>query len=196
MVLAETLVPLLSHSWTLRRGAVETLLLLAGASLVAVSAQIAIPLPFTPVPITGQTFSVLLLGMALGPRRGFLALLIYLAAGISGAPVFAQGLAGPAVFLGPRGGYLLGFPLAAYVAGRLGERGWDRKPWTTALAMALGSAVIFIPGVCWLSFFVGWDKALLAGFYPFLAGDAVKIILATATLPFCWKFLSRFNLPG
>ncbi|MCI0331329.1 MAG: biotin transporter BioY [candidate division Zixibacteria bacterium] len=167
----------------------DSFLILGGSFLMALSAQIAIPLPFSPVPITGQTFAVLVVGMLLGRWRGTAAVLAYLTEGILGLPVFAGGVAGIAKILGPTGGYLVSFLPAAYLAGYLAEKGWDRKISTTFLAMTLGNVIIFGFGALWLARFVGLDQALSLGVLPFLAGDAVKIGLATLVLPGAWKLL-------
>jgi biotin transport system substrate-specific component len=164
-------------------------LVLAFSVLNALAAQIAIPLPFTPVPITMQTFAVLLTGLLLGGRLGLLALLTYLAEGLSGLPVFAAGRAGPAVLAGPTAGYLLAFPLASLVVGWLAERGWDRRPGTTALAMVLGNLVIYVGGVGWLAVLLGPERAFTAGLLPFLPGDLLKLLLATALLPIGWSLI-------
>jgi biotin transport system substrate-specific component len=118
--------------------------------LLGLSAQIAFHLPFSPVPVTAQTFAVLLTGGLLGSKRGSLSLLTYIAQGAVGLPVFAGGIGGVAVLLGPRGGYLLGFILAAYVIGLLVERGWDRRVATTALAMLVGNVTIYLFGLPWI----------------------------------------------
>jgi biotin transport system substrate-specific component len=160
----------------------------------ALAAQVAIPLPFTPVPITAQTFAVLLTGMLLGSRLGALTLLTYLVEGLLGLPVFSGGRAGPAHLLGPTGGYLVGFVAAAYVAGLLAERGWDRRAWTTALAMAIGNLVIYAVGVSWLTVFVGPERALALGIVPFLGGDLLKVVLATVLLPGAWRFVGASGI--
>jgi biotin transport system substrate-specific component len=116
---------------------------------------------------------------------------LYVAEGAAGLPVFAGGTAGPGVLLGPTGGYLVGFIAAAFVTGWLAERGWDRRPLTTALAMVLGNVVIYLLGVSWLSLFVGVTKAPLLGMVPFLPGDLLKIVLATLALPGAWWILRR-----
>jgi biotin transport system substrate-specific component len=168
----------------------RTLLLVVGGSLVvALSAQLVVRLPFTPVPITGQTLGVLLVGAALGARRGAAALALYLAEGAAGLPFFAGGMAGAAYLLGPTGGYLLAFPLAAYVTGLAAERGWDRDGITTVVAMTLGSAVIFAGGLVWLLVFVGWERIWVAGLLPFLPGAAIKIAVASAALPLAWRMV-------
>ena len=170
----------------------RNVLLIVGASLVtAVAARIAIPLPWTPVPVTGQTFAVLLTGMVLGSRRGALALALYLAEGAAGLPVFAGGAAGPAALLGPTGGYLLAFPLAAAVTGTLAERGWDRRALTTLAAMLIGSGVIFACGLAWLSGFLPAGRLLGAGLLPFLPGDLVKASLAALAFPYAWSWINR-----
>jgi biotin transport system substrate-specific component len=169
----------------------EVVLVLGGAILIALAAQIRIALPFSPVPVTGQTFAVLLLGALYGSRRGVATVLTYLVLGSIGLPVFAGGAAGVARLAGPTAGYLAGFIAAAFVVGALAERRWDRRPWTTAAAMILGNAVIYALGVAWLSKFVGWDKVLATGVLPFLAGDALKIALAMLLLPAGWRLLGR-----
>lgn len=161
--------------------------------LIALSAQVAIPLPFTPVPLTGQTFAVLFTGAVLGSRRGALALLLYLIEGTAGLPVFAPGGAvGLARLLGPTAGYLWAYPLAAFVVGWLAERGWDRSVPRAALAMFVGNGVIWTLGVLWLSVLTGdLGTALLQGMLPFLPGDLLKIALAGLLLPGGWALVRR-----
>ncbi len=175
--------------WKAQARLYDSLLVLGGSFLIALSAQIAIPLPVSPVPITGQTFAVLVVGMLLGRWRGTAAVLAYLGEGILGLPVFAGGALGIAKIVGPTGGYLVSFVPAAYLVGYLAEKGWDRKISTTLLAMILGNVIIFGFGALWLARFVGFDKALSLGVLPFLAGDVVKIGLATLVLPGVWKLL-------
>jgi biotin transport system substrate-specific component len=170
--------------------AYDVALTIGGSLFIALCARTTIPLPFSPVPITGQTLAVLLIGALLGSRRGSLCLLAYLVEGVVGLPVFATGGAvGLARLAGPTGGYLVGFVAAAYVTGLLAERGWDRKAGTTLLAMLLGNAVIYAFGLPWLALLVGSQNALALGLYPFIAGDLVKAALATALLPTGWKLL-------
>ena len=145
---------------------------------VALSGRVAIPLPFSPVPVTGQTLAVVLVGISLGARRGALSLLLYLAEGAMGLPVFAGGGLGPAWIVGPTGGYLWGFVLAAYVVGSLAERGWDRSIGSRALAILLGNAAIYLLGLPWLAQFTGVERVLALGLYPFLVGDLAKLVLA------------------
>lgn len=169
----------------LLRGA---LLAVLGSALLAISAKVQVP--FWPVPMTLQTGVVLLLGAALGWRLAASTVLLYLAEGAFGLPVFAGG-AGPAYLLGPTGGYLAGFLAAAVAVGWLVERGWGRSLASSALAMLLGDLLIFACGLAWLSTLVGFETAVGAGLLPFLAGEAVKIALAAALLPTAWKFLAR-----
>ena len=162
-------------------------MIVAGSAVVGLSAQLEIRLPFTPVPITGQPFAVLLVGALLGARRGAAAILAYLAEGVAGLPVFAGGAAGVGPLLGPTGGYLMGFVPAAFVTGALAERGWDRHVLSTWAAMALGSAVLFACGLAWLAPFVGWDRVVALGLAPFVVGDVIKQGLAAFALPGAWK---------
>jgi biotin transport system substrate-specific component len=157
------------------------------------AAQVAIPLPGTVVPITGQTFAVLLTGALLGSRLGALAMFAYLIEGASGVPFFAAGGSGIGWLFGPTGGYLLSYPLAAFVVGLLSERGWDRRVLTAAAAMAIGSVVILLGGGAWLARFMGPAAAFNAGVAPFLIGDVVKIALAAAVLPTGWAVLRKIK---
>ncbi|MCL4300317.1 MAG: biotin transporter BioY [Anaerolineae bacterium] len=176
-----------------RRIVHNVILVVVFSALIALSAQIAIPLPFTPVPITMQTLTVLLTGLLLGSRLGMATLITYLVEGVMGLPVFTQWGSGVAHLLGPTGGYLIGFVLAAGLVGFLAERGWDRQVWTTLLAMILGNLVIYTFGVTWLSTFLGVERAIAGGMLPFLVGDAVKIALAMVALPGGWALLRRRN---
>jgi biotin transport system substrate-specific component len=169
---------------------------IAGSLLIALSAQVVFPLPFSPVPITAQTLAVLLVGAALGSRRGVLAVLLYLAEGVLGMPVFAGGGAGLVRLVGPTGGYLAGLVVAAFVTGWLAERGWDRRPATALLAMLAGSIAIYVCGLAWLAHFVGPSRVLTLGLLPFLPGDAVKLAAATALLPAAWAVLGRRSGKG
>ncbi|MEB3360270.1 MAG: biotin transporter BioY [Synechococcales bacterium] len=164
-------------------------LILGGSLIIGLCAQVSIPLPFSPVPITAQTFAVLLAGILLGHRRGMLCVATYLAEGLAGLPVFSNGGAGIAHLLGPTGGYLVGYLGAATLVGWLAEQGWDRKFSTTFLAMLLGNVVLYISGLAWLAVFTGVEQALPLGLYPFIPGDLFKIAIATATVPLGWKFL-------
>lgn len=181
------------HCTTTRSAALsrDALLVLGFSLVTALSAQIAVPLPFTPVPLTGQTFGVLLSGALLGPRLGALALLLYLAEGGFGLPFFAGGASGPARLFGPTGGYLLSYPLAAAITGLLAVRGWDRRPLTMLLAMLLGSLVIFALGAAQLSRFTGTHNAFRLGVLPFLPGDVLKALLAAGLLPLGRRWIGR-----
>lgn len=175
-----------------RAGFLRDSLLVLGASFAtALAAQIAVPIPGSPVPITGQTFAVLLSGAVLGARRAFAAQLLYLAEGAIGLPVFAAGAAGVVKFAGPTGGYLLAFPLAAAVTGALAQRGWDRRFATMFLAMLLGSAVIFAFGLAGLSRFLPAAQLLATGLLPFVPGDLVKSALAAGAFPLLWRWIHR-----
>jgi biotin transport system substrate-specific component len=173
-----------------RAGVLSNAVLIVGASVVtALAAQVAIPL--APVPITGQTFAVLLTGAVLGPRRAALAQLLYLLEGAAGLPVFAGGALGIAKLIGPTGGYLIAFPLAAALTGWLAARGWDRRFDTMLLAMLLGSAVIFACGLAQLARFVPAHQLLSTGLVPFLPGDLIKSSLAALAFPAAWNFVRR-----
>ena len=173
--------------------AVEALLVLGGAVFVALFAQIRIPLPFTPVPITGQTFAVLLVAATLGSIRGGAALALYVALGAAGAPVFTGWARGLEILKGATGGYLIGFVVASIVVGILAERGWDKKFRSAIGAMLTGNVIIYLFGLPWLSQVVGtgFTKALELGLYPFVPGDLLKLYLAAALLPAAWKFARR-----
>jgi len=159
---------------------------LAASLLIALLAHVRFTLPFTPVPVTGQTLGVLLVAAALGARRGTAAVLAYLAEGALGLPVFAGG-SGMAYLFGPTGGYLLGFLAAAWVVGALAERGSERNLRTAWLAFLAGEAVIYAFGVPWLGLYVGFSRAVVLGFTPFLLGDLLKALFAGLLLPAAWR---------
>lgn len=172
-----------------RSGSARDLLLVLGASLVtALAAQAAVHLPWTPVPLTGQTYAVLLSGAVLGWRRAFLAQALYLLEGACGLPVFAGGTAGAHWLAGPTGGYLAAFPFAAALTGLLAERRWDRGFLTMFAAMLLGSLVIFGLGLARLSLFLPGSQVLAAGLFPFLPGDLIKSALAALAFPAAWRW--------
>jgi biotin transport system substrate-specific component len=170
----------------------EVLLVLAGSGLVGLAAQLSVPIPGTPVPVTGQTFAVLLCGAALGARRAALSLGLYLVAGAVGVPWFAGGASGTAA---PSFGYVVGFVAAAALVGFLAARGWDRTPLRTVVTMAVGTLVIYAVGVPWLAAALDVDvaEALRLGVRPFLLGDALKIALAAGVLPLAWTGVRRMT---
>ena len=164
-------------------------LVLGGSLFIALSSQVAVPLPFSPVPVTGQTLAILLIGIILGARRGALSVLLYLIEGVMGLPVFAGGAFGVARLVGPTGGYLWGFVLAAFVVGLLAERGWGRRMYSALVAMLIVNAIISLVGLPWLARFVGIDRVLPLGLYPFIVGDLLKVALATVTFAAGQKML-------
>ena len=160
-------------------------LVVFGSLLLAVSAQFKIPL--YPVPVTGQTLVVLLIGMTYGPRLGGITIAAYLFEGALGLPVFAGGAAGVAVLMGPTAGYLFGFLLAAAAMGYLAERGMGRTVVSTIAAMVIGNCVIYLCGALWLANFIGFGQAIAAGVLPFLYGDALKLVVAAGLMPWAWR---------
>lgn len=164
----------------------DVALVLGGAALTGLAAQLSVPVPGSPVPVTGQTFAALLAGTALGARRGFLALALYTAAGVAGVPWFADRTSGAAM---PSFGYLIGMMLAAAAVGALARRGADRGPWRTAGTMAVGSAIIYAVGVPYLALaaHLPFGQAVSLGLVPYLLGDALKAALAMAALPAAWR---------
>ena len=167
----------------------DALLVVGGSAVIALFAQIVIPLPFSPVPITGQTFAILLIAALLGGVRGGLSTLLYLMQGMAGSPFFAAGTAGIARLVGPTGGYLIGFVVAAFVVGLLAQQGWNRRVGSTALAMLVGNVIIYAFGLAWLAHFVGAGQVISLGLLPFIPGDLLKLALAAFALPAGWKFL-------
>ncbi len=172
---------------------VDVALVIGAALFVALSAQIVIYLPFTPVPITMQPFAVLLAGASLGALRGSSAMVLYVLIGLVGAPVYADGKAGADVIFGASGGYLVSYPFVAAITGRLAERQWDRKVLSALAAMFAGNDAIYIVGVPWLAAVlnVGAGRALEQGLYPFIPGDLLKLGLAALLLPAAWKLVRR-----
>ncbi len=184
---------LLDAIWRDRTLLRNVALIIAGSLLLTLSAKIKVP--FYPVPMTMQTLAVMLIGFTFGWRMAGATVLFYLDQGAFGLPVFAgtpeKGI-GLAYMMGPTGGYLLGFVLAAVLCGWLAERGWDRSPLRLVAAMILANGVIYLLGVAWLGSVVGWDKPVLAwGMIPFLYGDLLKIVLGAGLLTAGWKLLDR-----
>jgi biotin transport system substrate-specific component len=166
-------------------------LVIAFSLLTALAAQIVIPIG--PIPVTGQTFAVLLTGALLGSRLGAMAMIAYLVEGSSGLPFFSGGHGGLLHLMGPTGGYLIAFPAAAYVTGAFAEHGWDRRFLTAAAAMAIGSMIIMLSGWAWFSILMRTSPLLTlwATVIKFIPGDIIKISLAAAVLPSGWKLLRK-----
>lgn len=168
------------------------MLLVVGASLfIAIAAQVAIPLPFTPVPLTLQPLAVILVGVTLGSTRGAAAAALYLLEGFSGLPVFAQGHGGAAWLLGATAGYLYSYPFAAYVAGFISERGWGSNILRAISGMLLALGVIYLGGWSWLAALTDARTAFTAGVAPFLLADIVKVAIGAALLPTAQKLIAR-----
>jgi biotin transport system substrate-specific component len=169
----------------------DALLVLAGTGLVAAAAQVSIP--FEPVPLTGQTFAVLLVGSSLGAVRAAASLALYLWLGVAGAPIYADGHHGWNVLTGATGGYIVGFVLAATATGYLAERGWDRRFSSAVGAMLTANVIIYAVGLPWLAVVLDTDleKTLEYGLYKFVPGDLLKLYLAAALLPTAWRLVGR-----
>ena len=178
-------------SWAAKSTVRNAVLVVGLTAVTALSAQVSIPLPFTPVPLTLQTFAVLAGAAALGAERAVLAQVLYLVLAVAGAPVLAGGASGGATVVGATGGYLIGFVVASYVVGKIAERGATRKISATVLAYVAGSAVIYTLGAIWLAYStsnsISW--AIANGVVPFLIGDAIKAVAAGAVLPAAWKLV-------
>jgi len=171
------------------------IIIFIGSIALTISAKLKIP--FYPVPMTMQTFVVLLLGISFGYKIGLATVSLYLLEGIIGMPVFSnspeKGI-GFSYMLGGTGGYLIGYVFAAGCCGWLAERGWGRNPLTTATAMLIGNVLIYVPGLLWLGSLYGWDKPILAwGFTPFVLGDLIKIALASCLMPVIWRCLKIYK---
>ena len=168
------------------------ILTLAGSSLIALSAQVSIP--FYPVPVTMQTFAVILIGLTYGWRLAGITVALYLVEGAIGLPVFAGGKGGMIVLMGPTAGYLYGFFLAAVACGWFAERGFDRSYFKLIAPLLAGNVLLYTSGLIWLGNFIGWDKPVLdLGLYPFIPGDFLKIALAAVLLPTVWKYVERMK---
>lgn len=161
----------------------------SGSLLLALLARLTVPIPFSPVPITGQTFGILFLGGILGSRIGTLSVIMYILEGLIGLPVFAGGTMGFLYLLGPTGGYLIGFVPAVYLVGYLSEKGWTTSFTSAFLTMIIGTFIIFIFGISWLAVTAGFGTAISIGLYPYIPGAIIKIILATITI----YSINRFN---
>ncbi len=174
----------------------ESLILISGALFLTLCSYIYIPLSFTPVPITLQTYAVLTLSTLMGSKRAPLSVGLYLVLSLLGFPVLAEGRAGYEVMFGATGGYLVGFVLAAYVVGLLIEKGWDRSAFKGLLAFSFGQLLIFIPGLLWLGTYVGYESVLEKGLYPFILGGIIKSLLGVTTSLLIWKFVDQLKSKG
>ena len=200
---AETLIGRLAARGNTRSSAVRAAAMLFVAALTAAAAQVSVPLPFTEVPFTFQPMVVLLGGLALGSRLALGSQVLYLMAGIAGLPVFAASATlppGALRLIGPTGGYLMAYPIAAFLVGYLAERGFDRRYLMSVVAMLAGLLVIYSCGSAWLGLFarsgvqstpIGLRAALVAGVYPFIVADVLKLIVAAGILPGFWRLLGR-----
>ena len=175
----------------------DSALVLGGTGLVAAAAQVSVSLPFTPVPITGQTFAVVLVGTALGTVRGFASLFLYLWLGVAGAPIYAHHDHGWAVVTSASGGYLVGFVLAAAFTGFMAERRADRRLSSSISSMLTANVLIYLVGLPWLAIVLdtNLEKTLEYGLYPFVPGDIFKLYLAAALLPGAWRIVDRVRRP-
>jgi biotin transport system substrate-specific component len=173
----------------------DVLLVLAGAGFVALAAQVSFELPFTPVPITGQTFAVVLVGASLGALLGLASLGLYVFVGALGAPVYAEGNRGWEILTGPTGGYVVGFLAAAALTGWLAQQRWDRRFPTAVAAMLTGNVVIYLFGLPWLAVDqgLGFEETMKLGLAPFVVGDLLKLYLAGALLPLAWRGVERLR---
>ena len=166
------------------------LLILSGTIFLALMSQLTIPLPFTPVPITGQTFAVMFIGLVYGKKLGSSTLLTYIAAGSAGLPVFA-GFSGKLPFFTPSGGYIIGFFFAALVCGYFADKGWTKSPVKLISALIIAHAVLYFFGLLQLNIFLPNKNVFAIGLYPFIAGDVIKMIILSALLPTVWKFTEK-----
>ena len=176
------------------RAVANVLLVVAGSALIAIAAQIAIPLPFTPVPLTMQPLAVLFVGIALGSTRGAAAAALYLLEGLSGLPVFAQGHGGAIWLLGPTAGYLYSYPAAAWLAGWFSERGWGSTVVRSVAGMLAALALIYAGGWAWLAALTSPRAAFVAGVQPFILADVIKIALGAALLPYAQRLVAKTTL--
>jgi biotin transport system substrate-specific component len=174
-------------------------LIVAGSAFVAVSARLSWEFSFSTVPVTGQTFAVLLMGALLGSRLGAATMVAYLAEGAAGFPVFAGGHGGISAIATPSGGFIFGFIIMAFIVGWFAERGWDRTRWIM-LPMLLGNAVLYIPGLIWLhaqfsivGMPISWSTTLDYGLWPFIPGDLAKLVAASLVLPAGWAVVERLR---
>lgn len=173
--------------------ATNALLALTGVAFLSAMAQIALPIPGSPVPVTGQTLGALLIGASYGRALGASTFALYLAIGIAGAPVFSQQGHGIAKLIGPTGGYLIGMLLATVVLSFLASKRWDKKVHTAVASMIIGQIIIFVPGLLWLQQSTGkdWSWTINAGLTPFIFGEILKIAIAASALPAIWRVVDK-----
>lgn len=185
--------PVLVDSWAQKSVVKNSALVLGLTAFTAMCAQVAIPLPFTPVPLTLQTFAVLAGAAALGAERAVIAQVLYIVLAVAGVPVLAGGASGTDAVVGATGGYILGFVVSSFVVGRIAERGATKRVQSTTIAYIAGTAVVYALGVSWLSFVTNMSlrDAVVAGMAPFLIGDAIKAFAAGVSLPSLWKLTGK-----
>jgi biotin transport system substrate-specific component len=190
---ATTLPYAVAHHLVRGRAAANVLLVIGASVFIALAAQIAVPLPFTPVPMTLQPLAVLLVGAALGSNRGAATAMLYLVEGFSGLPVFAQGHFGPMWAVGPTAGFLWSYPLAAWLAGRFSERGWGATMPRAIAGMLVALAVVYAGGWSWLTVVSSPAKAFFFGVAPFVLGDIVKVVIGAAFLPYAQRLVKSLS---
>ena len=191
---ARTTIPGAVLSHVRGRAAVDVLLVVGASALIALAAQIAIPLPFTPVPLTMQPLAVLFVGIALGASRGAAAATLYLLEGAGGLPVFAQGHGGAIWLLGPTAGYLYSYPAAAWLAGWFSQRGWGSTVVRSVTGMLAALALIYLGGWAWLAALTSPRAGFAGGIAPFVVADIVKIALGAALLPYAQRLVAKMTL--
>lgn len=177
------------------RAAVDMLLVIGASALIAIAAQVAIPLPFTPVPLTLQPLAVIFIGVALGSTRGAAAATLYLLEGFAGLPVFSQGHGGAIWLVGPTAGYLFSYPLAAWLAGFVSERNWGSNVLRSLTGMLAALAVIYAGGFAWLAALTNARTAFATGVAPFVVADIVKVAIGASLLPYAQKIIAKTTLP-
>jgi len=183
----------LEHNFVRGHAITGIALVIAGSVIIALAAQIAVPIPLTPVPLTMSPLAVLIVGIVLGSRRGAAAAILYLLEGLSGLPVGAQGHGGPLWLIGPTAGYLYAYPLAAFIAGWFSERGWGASMQRAFIAMLVALAVIYAGGWSWLAILSGPRAAFNMAVVPFVIADIMKIVIGAAILPYAQRWSTGFS---
>jgi biotin transport system substrate-specific component len=190
----ETTIPHILDERVIRgRAVVNTLTIIGASILIALAAQVAIPIPGSPVPLTLQPIAVLLVGVTLGAWRGSAAAALYLLEGISGLPVFAQGHGGPVWLIAPTAGYLWSYPFAAWLAGFVSQRGWGSSIVRSVSGMLLALGVIYLGGWSWLATLTNMRVAFITGVAPFVLADIIKVAIAASLLPYAQRLISRWS---